>query len=87
MTLAWDAPRLDEQNGVITAYHILVINNKDHLKWTVNSTAAYTSQILISPLKPFSGYNLSVGAVNINGTGPYSLPITFTTTQAGLSYN
>ena len=84
VTLTWSEPHFDKQNGHITAYDILLINSKDHLKWTVNSTAVYLSHILISPLKPFSEYNVSVAAVNVNGTGPYSQPTSFTSAQGGL---
>ena len=84
VTIAWGQPLIGAQNGVILAYIISVANENELLNMTTNITAAYISQIIVSPLKPFSEYNLSVAAVNINGTGPFSPPTTFTTAQAGL---
>ena len=81
--VAWAEPWLEQQNGVIFAYIICVANDSKQLNTTINSTAAYISEVLVSPLNPFSEYNLSVAAVNINGTGPYSLPLPLTTAQAG----
>ena len=83
VTVSWGEPSLEEQNGVILAYFVSVVKDNEQLNVTTNFTAAYISHIPISPLKPFSEYNLSVAAVNINGTGPYSQYIPFTTAQAG----
>lgn len=84
VTVAWGEPQLGEQNGVILAYFIIVTNIYEQLNITTNTTAAYISEILVSPLNPFTGYNLSVAAINVNGTGPHSLPTAFTTAQAGV---
>ena len=83
VTVSWGEPSLEEQNGVILAYFVSVVKDYEQLNVTTNFTAAYISRILISPLRPFSKHNLSVAAMNINGTGPYSAPIPFTTAQAG----
>jgi hypothetical protein len=82
VTVSWGEPSLEEQNGVILAYFVSVVKDNEQLNVTTNFTAAYISRILISPLRPFSKHNLSVAAMNINGTGPYSAPIPFTTAQA-----
>ena len=84
-TVSWREPSPDQQNGAIVAYSLSVDNAKDHLKWTVNSTATYISGAIIAPLEPFTTYSLSVSAVNVNGSGPFSLPIKFTTAHAGIS--
>lgn len=84
ITVAWRSPSFDKQNGDIFSYDVFVESSKDHLKFTVNSTVAYTTDMNLSPLKPYLTYNLSVAAVNINGSGPHSVPIRFTTSHSGL---
>ena len=81
---SWRNPSLDKQNGDIFAYTVLITSEKGNMKWTVNSTATYLSSIVLSPLEPFTVYNLTVSAVNINGSGPYSSPLVFTTAHAGV---
>lgn len=54
------------------------------MKLTVNSTATYLPSVVLSPLQPFTIYNLAVSAVNMNGSGPYSSPLVFITADAGM---
>ena len=84
VSIAWSSPSPDKQNGAIFAYSVLIAGVKDNLKWIVNSTDPYTSNVILSHLEPFLAYNLSVSAININGSGPYSPPLRFMTAPAGL---
>ena len=58
------------RNGDITGYSVRVTRNGDILKNV--SVSGDIRQITISGLSLSTEYNVSVAAVNINGTGAYS---------------
>lgn len=84
--ISWGEPSLDQHNGILLGYSVTVMNIKDSIKLHVNATAIFISDVVLSPLKPFTSYNVSVAATTINGTGPLSSPLEFTTAQTGEVY-
>ena len=87
VSIAWSTPKFDMQNGDIFAFVIFIVGEKAHHKQTINSTESYISGVTLSSLEPFSQYNLSIAAVNVNGSGPYSSPLPFETAHAGMLSN
>ena len=81
--ISWREPLPDEHNGILLGYSVTVMNAKDNMKLQVNATRIFISDVVLSPLEPFTTYNVSVAATTVNGTGPLSSPLEFTTTQAG----
>ncbi len=84
INFTWLPLPLDEQNGIILRYHVLVyeINTNISLKFeTINST------IQISNLHPLYSYELLVAAETKIGKGPYSQPVVHVLPEAGKCYN
>ena len=65
------------RNGNITSYSVRVIRNGEIVKNV--SVSGYIGNVTISELSPSTEYNVSVAAVNSNGTGVYSDDISVTT--------
>ena len=81
VTISWNPPAPENQNGVITGY---VIN----LTLTVGSeeVSQYLSSrdnITIGSLHPFTTYNFTVAAQTSVGTGPYTTSSTVMTPEDG----
>ena len=66
----WEPPRAEEQNGVITAYHITVLETETGALLTFTTTAM-DNLLTVNSLHPFYNYNCSVAAYTI-GLGPSS---------------
>jgi len=81
--ISWREPSPDQHNGILLGYSVTVMNAKDNMKLKVNATKNFISDIILSPFEPFTAYNVSVAATTVNGTGPLSSPLEFTTAQAG----
>lgn len=76
VTLAWVAPPLVEQNGYLTGYSVNYSTGAG--PWhTVRRVKE--SHITLSGLQPHKEVVVSVAAANINGTGPYTLPLVLQT--------
>ena len=70
ITVAWESPPLDQQNGVIISYTVNI---------TPQGGSAYTHvatglSFLASSLLPNTDYSFAVAASTSAGTGPYSSP-------------
>ena len=65
------------RNGNITGYSVLVMRNDEIV--TNVSVSGGIGNITICELSPYTEYNVSVAAVNSNGTGVYSDDILVTT--------
>ena len=80
LTLAWMAPPLERQNGLITGYSINVTNSDTGVSMLLSSTG---NSITVGQLSPYTSYLCSVAAQTIVGQGPYTSPITVTTDEDG----
>ena len=70
IVVQWGPLDCIHRNGNITGYSVRVMRNDDVLK--IVSVSGDIRQITISGLSLSTEYNVSVAAVNINGTGAYS---------------
>lgn len=79
LVVSWAPPAAAAANGVITAYHIMLRPFGDH-GWVYpafdgafhNMTVGNVTQLVISPLKKWVGYEVKIAAANAIGAGPYS---------------
>ena len=71
--VSWQQPPVIDRNGPITGYVIQYtrVETSDMMSENVNNGTAHT----ISGLVAYVDYSVSVAAVNVNGTGPFSMPI------------
>ena len=79
--ISWDAPRVDQQNGVIRYYHIEAYENNTRNTLTYQTPSSQTS-FIVNNFHPYYEYTVRVLAVTI-GPGPLSTPITVNTPQDG----
>ena len=77
VTVQWEPVKCIHRNGNITSYSVLLMRNEDIVKYV--SVSGYIGNVTISELSPSTEYNVSVAAVNRNGTGVYSDDISVTT--------
>ena len=77
--LSWELPPSEQQNGIIRRYLVNVSEVETGNGMELSTT---DTNIVVSDLHPFYHYNCNVSAVTI-GAGPYTLPITIQTLQAG----
>ena len=72
LTLSWDPPRFDLQNGIIRYYVVYVSDLTSGTSWdfTTNMT-----RVVVDNLQPFYQYNCSVAAFTID-LGPVSDTVT-----------
>jgi len=89
--LSWDRPSLEEQNGILTAYHVIVmetqilyLGNGTIISQTgMNFTRIYNVSDgrtqLIDMLQPSYNYTVRIAVATESGTGPFSDPITVMT--------
>jgi receptor-type tyrosine-protein phosphatase Q len=80
LTLAWMAPPLERQNGLITGYSVNVTNSDTGVSMHLSSTE---NSITVGQLSPYTSYQCSVAAQTIVGRGPYTSLITVTTNEDG----
>ena len=80
VTVTWDPPSLDSQNGLIRAYHLILTDEKSKDRnWTASTMVlSYT----FNELEEYHPYILRVSAETIS-LGPQSLPLMFTTLEDG----
>ena len=69
ITVQWGPVDCIHRNGDITGYSVCVMSNEVH---KTISTSGDARNATIFALRPFTEYNISVAAVNSNGTGVYS---------------
>ena len=78
--LSWELPPSEQQNGIIRQYLVNVSELETGSGIELSTT---DTNIIVSDLHPFYHYECNVSAVTI-GAGPYTLPITIQTLQAGM---
>jgi len=77
--LTWEPPPLEEQNGIIRHYEVVLL--AIHTGETHNQTSTTTS-ITVTSLRPYTTYNCTVAAETV-ATGPFTTAIIVQTPQAG----
>ena len=77
----WETVLCLHQGGPITGYRLRYSNGSE--RYTVNITGEDNRQYNLTGLTPFTSYSVHVAAVNDEGTGPYSTPLTVETLQDG----
>ena len=80
--ISWHPPPFEDQNGPIIYYNLilsdLVFGSADI---EVNVTSlSYTA----TNLEEYNTYSCIVAAASVVGTGPYSVPLNFTTEEDGI---
>lgn len=97
--LSWEPPYLEQQNGKLTSYHVIIVETKifyldngtmistmgDNLNRTYNATGDHVQ--LINMLHPSYNYTVRIAAATSAGVGPFSEPITVTMPEDGESLN
>ena len=78
--IMWEAPVLEDQNGVISGYTINVTLVRTGQSFQRTST---TTAFLLDGLLPFTTYTCSVAAMTSVGVGPYTIAASFITEEAG----
>lgn len=76
VSLAWNSPRPEHRNGLITGYVVNVMGGAESYQLTTTA-----SPFTVDSLSAFSVYSLAVAARTSVGTGPFSMTITITTTS------
>ena len=80
ITLFWDPPPADAQNGIITQYRINITEVETGRFFTLFST---TTSVNVTTLHPYYTYNCVIAAATMIGVGPYTSVITVVTLQDG----
>ena len=81
VTISWNPPALENQNGVITGY---VINLKIVGSEGVTQYSSSSDNITIGSLHPFTTYAYTVAAQTSVGTGPHTTSSTVMTPEDGI---
>ena len=77
--LSWNPPPLEDQNGIIRHYEVVLVSlatGEIHIR----SSAAHS--VTVSSLQPFTDYSCTVAAETV-ATGPYAEEVTVQTLQTG----
>lgn len=82
LSITWQPPALEGQNGIITSYTVRLIEQPTDMIFTYQRGGSHT-EIFITNLHPYYGYSCSVAAATSVGLGPYSAPFTLITHQDG----
>jgi len=82
VSLTWNSPLLEHQNGAITGYIVLVTPANSQQSYQVSSG---TTSFIVSSLTPNSLYTFAVAAQTRIGRGPYSNSIILTTNPHGIA--
>ena len=71
LNVSWQPPLEIDHNGPITGHMIQYtrVGSSDMMSVTVSSGTTYT----ISGLVAYVNYSVTVAAMNVNGTGPFSI--------------
>ena len=72
--MSFNPPPIIDHNGQLTGY--VIRYNRVGSSDTTYVTSKYTrTTISLSKLDEFANYSVTVAAVNVNGTGPFSDPV------------
>ncbi len=78
--LTWEPPIPEDQNGIITGYHISVTALNTGVSFSVFADATNYS---LDTLSPHTTYTFSITAMTVVGAGPISHFVTATTHEDG----
>ena len=83
ITLSWNPPLLEEQNGDIVQYVVNITHTVtlERVQYVLSATS-----ITVSGLEPYTNYVCVVAAATALGLGPFSTVIHIRTLEAG-TYN
>ena len=76
MSLSWREVPCDQQNGPITGYVVQYYATCGPDRDVQQTKSVVTTGSIIDGLTPNTEYAFQVAAVNTNGTGPFSEPVT-----------
>ena len=79
ISLSWDQPPFDQQNGLIRQYLVNVTELDTGISFLQMST---NTEFTAYSLHPYYSYRFTIAAVTV-GVGPYSIPITVQTDEDG----
>ena len=79
INIVWEKVPCPHQRGPITGYRLRYSNGTS----IANTTGEGSRHHVLTGLTPFTNYSVQVAAVNDDGTGPYSTPLTVETLQDG----
>ena len=79
VSLSWDPPPFDRQNGLIRQYLINITELDTGTNYLLTSPS---TELTVYSLHPYYFYEFTVAAVTV-GVGPASLPITVQTNEDG----
>ena len=87
LTVRWQPPPLIDHNGPLTGYVIQYnrIPSGDMLSEIVNGGTVYVHTIIVLGVSEVANYSITVAAMNVNGTGPFSKPL-YQTLNGGGKY-
>ena len=88
VTLSWQAPHMDEQNGHLLSYTLEYSISgfpgiAQEISEPVDSSEGGTQQSVVEGLQPYTTYQFRVRAVNEVGAGPFSNPVVIITLEDG----
>ena len=86
VSLTWDPPEAEQQNGVITGYVINVTVAMTEETFQLISSGNRLT-VTVESLMPFTTYNFVIAAQTSAGIGPFSITISAQTDEAGMMKN
>ena len=78
--ISWQPPAIEDQNGQIRSYNIVVVEVLSQAQMMHYTVGAEHNQLLVDMLHPHHSYETSVAATTV-ATGVFSNPVTVTTNQ------
>ena len=95
ITLLWERPSLEQQNGILTMYHVIIMETQilyldngttitrmgNNFNRTYNVSEGRVQ--LVDTLHPSYNYTVRIAAATAAGIGPFSDPITVMTLEDG----
>lgn len=81
--ILWHPPVEDKRNGKIIFYTVAISGNESRVHLTHYNFTSNSTSVIVSYLRPFSEYNVSVAANTVIGKGPFTDPSVFHTPQDG----
>lgn len=81
ITLSWNPPPFEHQNGLIRSYAIIVTHLNSGSQWQITTNSSITNYT-VGGLQPFMNYTFSLAAETID-LGPYSISVTIGTVEGG----
>ena len=82
ISISWEAPPPEEQNGIIQQYIIYLLEIPTNMNFTYQPEREHR-ELVIDSLHPDYDYECSVAAETIVGRGPFSDPFIITTHEDG----